>query len=149
VVKKRAHAHGRSHSVRPVSKKPPVWLKYEPEEVEALVVKLGKDLTPPSRIGVILRDQHGIPLVKQVVGKPVTKVLEGQGLQPKIPEDLENLLRKAGRLGRHIEKHRSDSVNRHSLQHIEAKIHRLTRYYKRSGVLPKNWEYKALVLSTK
>lgn len=58
---------GSSHSTRPVSKRPPIWCKYKPEEVEALVIKLAKDGNSPSKIGTILRDQHGIPLAKSIM----------------------------------------------------------------------------------
>ncbi|MGH9992676.1 MAG: 30S ribosomal protein S15, partial [Nitrososphaera sp.] len=28
---------------------------------------------------------------------------------------------------------------------VEAKIHRLSRYYKRMGILPQNWKYAAVI----
>jgi len=28
---------------------------------------------------------------------------------------------------------------------VEAKIHRLSKYYKRKGILPSDWQYKAVV----
>jgi small subunit ribosomal protein S15 len=31
------------------------------------------------------------------------------------------------------------------LELIEAKIHRLSKYYKRSGRLSKNWKYSAMI----
>ncbi len=149
MVKRRAHAHGRSHSVRPISRKPPVWSKYEPEEVEALITKLGRDLVPPSRIGLVLRDQHGVPLAKQITGKSVLQVLKEQGVAPGIPEDLQSLVAKATRLAGHLERNKADSVNKHALQLIEARVHRLSRYYKRLGILPPDWSFKAVVLSVK
>lgn len=146
-MKKRAHAHGKSHSTRPIAKRPPPWCNYKPEEVEALVVKLGKDMIPPSMIGIILRDQYGIPLVKHITGKSITEILKEHGLAPSIPEDLANLLKKATRLRRHLEIHKKDTSNKRALQIIEAKIHRLSKYYKSIGRLPQNWTYKAVVLS--
>lgn len=147
MVKKRAHAHGRSHSVRPISRKPPVWSRYEPEEVEALIVKLGRDLVPPSRIGLVLRDQYGVPLAKQVTGKFVLQVLKEQGIAPTIPENLQSLVTKAMRMARHLERHKADSVNKHALQLIEARVHRLSRYYKRLGLLPPDWSFKGVVFA--
>ncbi|MEM0313519.1 MAG: 30S ribosomal protein S15, partial [Candidatus Bathyarchaeia archaeon] len=85
---------GKSHSTRPVSKRPPSWCKYQPEEVEALVVKLAREGHPPSRIGTILRDQYAIPLVKPITGKTINQILKDAGLAPSIPEDLGNLLKK-------------------------------------------------------
>ena len=137
-----AYARGRSRSTRPVSKRPPGWCKYTPEEVEALVVKLAREGKPPSLIGVILRDQYGIPLVKPITGKSILQILQEHNLAPRIPEDLYNLMRKAARLRRHLEKNRKDYSNKRALQIIESKIHRLSKYYKRKGILPEDWKYK-------
>ncbi|MCF8885370.1 MAG: 30S ribosomal protein S15 [Aigarchaeota archaeon] len=137
-----ARRRGKSGSKRPISKLPPSWLKVTPEEVEALVVKYAREGYPPSLIGVILRDRHGIPLVKQVTGKSIKQILEENGLKSQIPEDLMNLLERARRMRVHLEKNRSDRYNRHRLQLVEAKIHRLVKYYKRIGELPQDWEPK-------
>ena len=136
---------GRSHSIRPVSKRPPSWCKYQPEEVEALVVKLAKEGQPPSRIGTILRDQYAIPLVKPITGKKITQILKEAALTPAIPEDLENLLKKATRLVTHLEKNGKDLHNKRTLQIVEAKIYKLSKYYKREGILPQNWKYEPKV----
>ncbi len=138
---------GKSHSIRPVSKRPPVWCKYRPEEVEALVIKLTKEGHPPSKIGIILRDQHGIPLTKPITGKSITKILKDAELAPSIPEDFENLLKKASRLRAHLEKNSEDLHNKKALQIVEAKIYKLMKYYKREGVLPPDWKYEAKAVS--
>src|SRR5713226_8313590 len=98
---------GSSGSTRPVSRRPPSWFKYEPEEVEALVVKLGKEGNSPSIIGQILRDRYGIPLVSQISQRRLERLLPPE-LKPKVPEDLENLLKKANSTRRHLEKNRKD-----------------------------------------
>ncbi|MDH7564153.1 MAG: 30S ribosomal protein S15 [Candidatus Bathyarchaeota archaeon] len=138
---------GRTHSIRPVSKRPPSWCKYQPEEVEALVIKLAKEGNTASKIGTILRDQYSIPLAKAITGKTVTKMLKEAELAPATPEDLASLLKKAERLAVHLEKNRSDLNNKRALQIIEARIHKLSRYYKRRGVLPKNWKHEAKIAS--
>jgi small subunit ribosomal protein S15 len=133
---------GKAHEIRPVSKRPPNWCKYQPEEVEALVIKLAKEGNTLSRIGTILRDQHSIPLAKPITGKTVTKILKEAQLAPAFPEDLGNLIKKAESLGVHYERNKTDLNNKRSLQIIEAKIHKLSRYYKRKGALPENWKYE-------
>jgi small subunit ribosomal protein S15 len=138
---------GKSHQIRPVSKRPPSWCKYQPEEVEAMVIRLAKEGNSPSRIGTILRDQYSIPLVKPIMGKTVTKILKDAQLAPTVPEDLSNLLKKAENLSVHYGKNRADLHNKRALQIIEAKIHKLSRYYKRKGVIPKNWKYEAKIAS--
>ncbi|KYH38850.1 MAG: 30S ribosomal protein S15 [Candidatus Hecatellales archaeon B24] len=136
------HRRGSSHSTRPIGRRPPSWCTYKPEEVEALVVKLAKEGRPPSEIGIILRDQYGIPLVKPITGKSVTEILEEAGLALRLPEDLANLLEKQKQMVRHLEKHRADKKNVHSLQLLESRIHRLIKYYRRLNRLPPDFKYK-------
>jgi len=138
---------GKSDSVRPISRKAPSWCKYTPEEVESLVIKLGKEGYSSSLIGVILRDQYGIPLVKSITGKSVTQILKENNIASKLPEDLEALLKKAERARRHLEKHKKDYSNKRALALIESKIHRLSKYYKEKGILPADWKYKPSVAS--
>jgi small subunit ribosomal protein S15 len=136
---------GKSHSTRPVSRRPPSWCRYQPEEVEAFVIKLAKDGHSLSKIGTILRDQYAIPLVKPITGKSISDILESAGLAPSMPEDLANLIRKAQNLAVHMEKNKKDLHNKRALQVIEARIYKLSRYYKRRGVLPPKWKYEAKV----
>jgi len=134
---------GRSHQTRPVTKRTPAWCRYTAEEVEALVIRLAKEGHPLSKIGVILRDQHGIPLTKPITGKSVSQILKERELAPSLPEGLENLMRKAIHLHVHLDKNKADLHNKRALQIVEAKIYKLARYYKRKGVLPPNWKYEA------
>jgi small subunit ribosomal protein S15 len=124
-----------------------MWCRYTPEEVEAIIVKLAKEGHSPSKIGTILRDQHGVPLTKPIAGKTITQMMKTAGLSPSMPEDLENLLKKATRLSAHLEKNKKDAFNKHSLQLVEAKIHKLAKFYKREGTLPLDWKYEAKTAS--
>jgi len=140
---KRPH-RGTSQSIRPVTKRPPAWCRFkDPAEVEAIIVKLSKEGQSPSKIGTVLRDQYGIPLAKPIVGKRVTQVLRESGLVPPTPEDLDVLLKKATSLRVHLEKNRKDVHNKRALQFTDARIHKLSRYYKRTGRLPSAWRYEA------
>ena len=58
-----------------------------------------------------------------------------------MPEDLANLMKKAQGLAVHMEKNKKDLHNKRNMQVIEAQIHKLSRYYKREGVLDKKWKY--------
>ncbi len=136
---------GKSHSKRPVVMAKPEWVTLSREEIAELVIKLAKEGRRPSEIGMILRDQYGIPTFKQVMGVKLTKFLEEQGIKYDLPEDLANLIDKARRLKEHLKYHKKDYRNKHSLELIEAKIHHLSKYYKRIGKLPKNWKYKTYV----
>ena len=139
------HTHGKSHSTRPTSKSSPSWLTQSPDQVSSLVVKMSKDGLSPSEIGLKLRDDHGIPLVKPVVGKSLTRILTENNIKPDMPEDLDKLVMKALGLQKHLKAHNSDHRNVRSLELVEAKIHRLSKYYKRMGRLPQNWKYAAVI----
>lgn len=138
----RMHAskRGKSGSTRPLSKIPPSWVKLTAEEIESLVVKYAKEGLPPSQIGVVLRDQHGVPLVKPITGKTILQILEENNLKPPIPEDLSHLLEKIRRMRLHLEKNKSDGHNIHRLQLVESKVRRLLKYYKSRGVLPLEYD---------
>ena len=138
---------GKSHSIRPVSRRPPSWCKYQPEEVESFVIKLAKEGHSLSSIGTVLRDQYAIPLVKPLVGKSVSDILKEANLAPSMPEDLTNLMKKAQSLAVHMEKNKKDLHNKRNMQVIEARIHKLSRYYKREGVVDKKWKYAAKIAS--
>jgi small subunit ribosomal protein S15 len=115
--------------------------------VEAIIVRLSKEGHGPSKIGTILRDQHGIPLAKPIVGKSITKVLKESSAVPSTPEDLESLLKKASRLRVHLEKNNRDLNNKRALQLTEARIRKLSRYYKRTGILSSDWKFEAKRIS--
>ena len=138
---------GQSHSIRPVSRRPPSWCRYQPEEVEAFIIKLAKDGHSMSQIGTLLRDQYAIPLVKPITGKSISDILKDAGMAPPMPEDLSNLVKKARGLAVHMEKNHKDLHNKRAMQVIEARIHKLSRYYKRTGVLPEKWKYESKVAS--
>jgi small subunit ribosomal protein S15 len=138
---------GISHQTRPVSKRPPAWCRYTAEEVEALIMKLSKEGYNPSKIGTVLRDQHGVPLAKRITGKSITDVLKERKLYSSLPEDLENLLRKATRLHVHYDRNKADLSNKRALQIVEAKIYKLSGYYKKRGVLPADWKYSPKAIS--
>jgi small subunit ribosomal protein S15 len=138
---------GKSHSVRPVSRRPPNWCKYQPEEVEAFIIKLAKEGHNMSAIGTILRDQYAIPLVKPITGKSISDTLKAAGLKSPMPEDLSNLMKKAQGMAVHMDKNKKDLHNKRNMQIIEARIHKLSRYYKREGVIDKKFKYVAKIAS--
>ena len=131
-----------------MSRRAPSWCRYGPEEAEAFVVKLAKEGHGPSKIGVLLRDQYGIPLVKFVAGRSVAEIMESAGIKTGIPEDLNNLLQKANRLQRHLSKNKADAPNKKSLELATSKIRCLANYYKERGILPESWEYKPELIVT-
>ena len=59
-----------------------LFIKVKPAEVEALVVQLAQKNTPPEKIGLILRDQHGIPKAK-LLGKKIGQILRENKIEIK------------------------------------------------------------------
>ena len=94
-----------------------------------------------SMIGTILRDNYGVPSVKLATGKSIKGHLLDSGVEFDFPEDLVDLMRKAVNVASHMEENRKDLHNKRSLNLIEAKIRRLTRYYHGKGMLPPGWKY--------
>jgi small subunit ribosomal protein S15 len=140
-----SHRHGKSHQTRPLSKSAPTWVTATPDEVRSAVVKLAKEGMTPSKIGMALRDDYGVPLVKPVIGKTIGEVLVEAKAAPKLPQDLQDLIDRAHRVQKHLGVHKSDRKNVHSLELVEAKIYRLSKYYKQKGVLPSDFKYTAVV----
>ena len=139
------HRHGKSHSIRPVTLRAPSWVTLSPKEIEELVVKYTKEGLTPSQIGNKLRDQHAIPLIKPITKKSIGEILEENDLKSEMPEDLENIVKRAVGLQKHLKVNRGDNRNVRSLELIEAKVHRLSVYYKRIERIPKTWKYKSVV----
>jgi small subunit ribosomal protein S15 len=145
VARIHSHRHGKSHQTRPPSKSTPSWVTATPEDARSAALKLAKDGVSPSRIGQALRDDFGVPLVKPLLGKSLGKVLAEGKASPKVPQDLQDLIERAQRVQKHLQGHKSDKKNVHSLELVEAKIYRLSKYYKGKGILPSDFKYTAVV----
>ena len=132
---------GQSGSKHPMVSENPSWVPLTATEIEDLVAKLARDGMISAKIGLVLRDQYGVPDVKLATGKSITQIMDEKGVGSNLPEDLANLMRRAIDLNVHLRDNRGDVSNRRGLNMIEAKIRRLERYYKRNGVLPADWKY--------
>ena len=110
-----------------------------------MIVKFGKEDLTSSQIGIKLRDQYSIPLVKPIIKKTITQVLEENDLKTELPEDLDNIVKKAVGLQKHLKVNKKDNRNVRSLELIEAKVHRLSVYYKKIGRIPQKWKYKSVI----
>lgn len=136
-----ARKKGQAGSTKPVRDEAPGWVDYDKEEVEELVVELAEKGKRPSDIGRILKEQYGIPDVKQITGKKITSILKENGLDSEVPEDLFNLIQKAVKAREHVKQNPKDTQARRGLRLIESKIKRLVKYYKEEGELPEDWRY--------
>ena len=124
-----------------VIKKPRGWIKYNAEETVKLVLKFAKADKRASEIGLILRDQYGIPRVKEVTGKTISDIMKDAKVYPELPDDLFNLIKREIQIIKHLESNHKDQTGKRGLNLTESKIRRLVKYYKAKKVLPKDWKY--------
>ena len=86
----------------------PEWVTYSDEEIEEMILKFNREGKSTSQIGIILRDQYGIPSVKDVTGERITQILKRNDQAGDYPEDLLNLIRRAVNIRDHLEENPKD-----------------------------------------
>ncbi len=90
----------------------PDWLKIKNAELEKIVIDLHNENNSPAKIGLILRDKHGIPKAK-LLGKKITKILKNNNLVPLLDKAV--FLKKIESLEKHISKNKHDYTAKRSL----------------------------------
>ena len=141
MAKLHAKTHGKSGRKRPKDKTAPKWLEHSEKDVKDAIMQLVKKGTAPTMIGLILRDQYAIPAVKPILGMTLSQFLAKENALPQYPDDLINLIRRAVGIRNHLKENKADTHNRVKLLHVESKINRLVKYYRKNGRLPKDWKY--------
>ena len=136
-----ARKKGKSGSKKPVVSQADKWLEYNNDEIVKIIIDLAKAGKNSSQIGMILRDQYGVPDVEALTKKKITQILKENKLGSALPEDLTNLLKQALNLRKHLEKNPRDNSNNQGLQLTESKIKRLVHFYKRKNTLPADFYY--------
>lgn len=122
-------------------KKAPEWVEYKPRQIEQLIVQMANAGHGSSEIGMLLRDQYGIPNVETITKKSILKMLQENNLAPKMPEDLMNLIKKSLKLHKHMQLNKKDMSAKHGYGLTVSKIRKLANYYQRTGRLAKDWRY--------
>jgi len=111
------------------------------KEAESTIVSLANAGHSPSKIGLILRDEHSVKDFQELAGKSIQQVLAENKLLGEMPEDLLNLIRRSVTLFRHMEKNKKDYSAKRGYELTVSKIRRLTKYYSKSGRMTTNWRY--------
>jgi small subunit ribosomal protein S15 len=137
-----ARRRGKSCSVRPYRKQAPVWSVTDVAAIEKIILELRKEGASSAKIGLVLRDRHGVPDVKLATGKRIGQILRENKVATEIPEDLRDLMSKALGLRKHLAENKKDLHNKRQLQLCESKVRRLVKYYTGSKKLPKEFVYK-------
>jgi len=110
--------------------------KISKEELENLIVDLGKKGTSQAKIGIMLKAEYGIKSEKKI-----KKILEEKGIKKELPEQIADLIKRAEALKKHLIKNKMDEVAKRGLQITLAKIIRLGKYFKKKKILAKDWVY--------
>jgi ribosomal protein S15P/S13E len=113
------------------------------KDAEEQVVSLANAGHSPSKIGLILRDEHSVPNFRDLTNKTIQEVLGESKLLGDIPEDLLNLIRKSVMLFDHLEKNHKDFSAKRGYEITVSKIRRLAKYYSKKGKIAKDWRYSA------
>ncbi|HIH44864.1 MAG TPA: 30S ribosomal protein S15 [Candidatus Methanoperedenaceae archaeon] len=132
---------GKSGSKKPYRSEPPKWSNVNQDEITGKIVELSEQGKSTSEIGLTMRDQFGVPDVSMATGKKIGDILKEKGIEPKPPEDIRNLIKRALGLHSHLRTNPKDMHNKRALNNLESKIRRLEKYYHREGVLPLDWRY--------
>ena len=119
----------------------PHWLTYTPEEVEKMIVNKYERGMNKSQIGLELRDQYGIPSIKDLTKSNIGKLIKARGLKEELPEELVAMYKKAVKLHMHLYKEGKDKQSKRGLVILESRIKRLINYYKSRKTLPQSYEY--------
>ena len=131
--------HGQSKSKKPTEDK--VQNTVEQQKAEELILDYQKQGMRQAMIGQVLKDKHSVGYLKPLLGKRLGAFLKEKGLSKELPEDLLDLMRKAVIMHRHLTTNHQDVHNMTRLHRVESKIWRLTKYYKSTGRLPREWRY--------
>ena len=94
-------------------------------EVKKLVLELHKQGLSNEKIGLVLRDSHGIAKAK-LYGKRIGQILKEEGIVT--TPDMTNLKNRAENLKLHIDKNKQDRKARRALIIKEAKMMKLKKH---------------------
>jgi len=103
----------------------PAWLKIKEDEMKQLIAELAKKYQP-AQIGLILRDQYGIPTSK-IYGKKLKNYLKELGI--KSSYEFENAEKKLEKIKAHLKKNITDRKAKHRLQRAQSHLNRTRRYF--------------------
>lgn len=115
--------------------------KHSDKQVKEMIIELSKKGMRVSEIGKKLRDEYGIGDVRAYLGKRMVAFMKEEKASTEYPQDLLDLIRKAVRMRGHMKNNKTDKHNKVKLSHVESKIHRLVKYYKKEKTLSADWKY--------
>lgn len=96
----------KTENIEKKTKEEAKWVNLKPAEVEKIILDLAKKGETPSKIGIILRDEHGIPSVKSVLNKKIEKILQEKNAE--YTSEKEIIESRIESLRKHIEANKKD-----------------------------------------
>ena len=102
-----------------------IWLKTKEDELKKIIAELAKKY-PTSQIGLILRDQYGIPTTK-LYGKKLGEYLKELGIEKN--QELENAQKKFEGIKEHLKTNITDKKAKHKLQKAQSQLNVLKKYF--------------------
>lgn len=102
----------------------PVWLKMSEEELRKLVLELSEKYQP-AQIGLILRDQYGVPTTK-VFGKKLSAYLKEAGKNEFF--EVKNIEKKVAKIKEHMKNNGQDKKAKHKFQKANSRLNALRKY---------------------
>ena len=103
----------------------PSWAKLTEAELKNIIVELSKK-NQPAQIGLILRDQYGIPTTRVVYGKKLSSFLKELNIPASA--DLQNVQKKFERIKEHLQKNKGDKKTKHKMQKAQGRLNKLKKY---------------------
>lgn len=133
---------GKSCSMKPFTTVAPTFLTHTVGEIEQYVLASAKRGIAPSVIGKALRDCYGVGNAEDIFGVSLLKFLKNNNAAPSMPEDLTALMTRASEIRLHLQIHKKDNDAKYRLNLINSRLHRLLRYHKEKGNVPKSFKPK-------
>jgi small subunit ribosomal protein S15 len=111
--------------IKSVHAEKPVWLKSNEDDMKKIIAELASK-HQPAEIGIILRDQYGIPTTK-IYGKKLSHYLKELGVECSTIE-LQNVEKKVEKIKEHMKNNKHDKKAKHKLQGSQSRVQRINRY---------------------
>jgi small subunit ribosomal protein S15 len=103
----------------------PTWVKMKDTELKKIIAELAEKYAP-AQIGIVLRDQYGIPTTK-IFGKKLKELLKEVGIERN--EDLENAEKKVENMKEHLKTNITDRKAKHKLQKAQSRLNITRKYF--------------------
>ncbi len=139
--KKSSEKRARPKTGKKSTSQKPDWVEFGKKDIEEVVVNLANAGHTASEIGMVLRDQYGVPKTKQITGGTIEDILAEHKLLPDVPRDLLNLIKKSVVLQKHMVENHKDYTAKRGYILTVSKIRKLSAYYLTKGKLAKGWRY--------